>query len=314
MKKIGKAVKFTVLSMVFVMVMVCIFSRTAYVVREKFGTEMHDLFTKFEKDSLDTIFVGTSHQFCSISTDLLDFEYGINSFMLASSGQTVPMTYYAIMEAIELQHPKTIVFEALYCANDFRVIDAGMSHMFFDGMPYTKAKRLAINDLIEPQERIYYYFDLGFYHDRWKEVTEADFKPREYSERGTYFSDHVMYNWEIPVVDKSEKEPMPEEMKKYLDMIIELCKENDVELIMYVAPYNALYDDDYARQNLFYMQRVFNWIEEYVEPQGIPFHNLFYEMDEIGLDGNTDWMDSQHCNYAGQEKITRYMVEKGYIK
>ena len=314
MTKIVKGLKAFILSIVFVTVLVSVLSVTASVLREKEGTTMHRLFTKFEKDSLDTIFVGTSHQFCSISPDVLYYDYGINSFMMASSAQTVPMTYYAIMEAIEYQHPKTIVFEALYCANDFRELEPGMSHMFFDGMPNCKAKRLALNDLVDPKEHIYYYFDLGFYHSRWKEVTEEDFKPSEDSERNTFFSDQIQYNWEIPVVDKSEKEPMPEEMKKYLDMIIELCKENDVELIMYVAPYNSLYDDDYTRQNLFYMQRVFNWIEEYVEPQGIPFHNLFYEMDEIGLDGNTDWMDSQHCNYAGQEKITRYMVEKGYIK
>lgn len=314
MKKIRQRIKILVLGILFLGILTGIMVRTSYVLREKEGTAMHDLFRQFERDSIDTIFVGTSHQYCSINPDILYEEYGINSFMMATSGQTVPMTYYAVMEAIEYQHPKTIIMEALYCANDFRTVTPGMTHMFFDGMPWCEAKHLGVKDLAEPEERLYYYFDLGFYHSRWKDLSEVDFQSNLTSPRGTFFSDQVQYNWEIPVLDKSEKEPMPEEMKKYLDKIIALCKENEVELILYVAPYNALYDDDNARQNLFYMQRVFHWLEEYVEEQVIPFHNLFHELDSIGLDGATDFMDSQHCNYAGQEKLTRYMVEKGYIK
>lgn len=287
---------------------------TTHVFREKEGTAMHERFKEFERDSIDTIFVGTSHQYCSISTDILDYEYGINSFMMATSGQTVPMTYYAVMEAIEYQHPKTIIFEALYCAHDFRTILPGMTHMFFDGMPWCKAKQLAIEDLIEPEERIYYYFDLGFYHDRWKKLTKEDFLTYNSSLRNTFFSDQLQSNWEIPIVERTEKEPIPDCTREYLDKIISLCKENNIELILYIAPFNGMYDTDSEKENLLSMQKKFNWLEEYVEEQDVPFYNLFYELDEIDLDMSTDFMDPQHFNYAGQEKITRYMVEKGYIK
>lgn len=307
-------IKMLVLGVLFLTILVGIYTKTSYVLREKELTAMHDRFKQYKRDSIDTIFVGTSHQYCSINTDILDFDYGINSFMMATSGQTVPMSYYAVMEAIEYQHPKTIIFEALYCAHEFRTLVPGMTHMFFDGMPLCKAKKLAIDDLIEPQERLYYYFELGYYHNRWKELTEVDFQSNLSSPRNTFFSDQVQPNWEIPVVDRSEKEPMPENTRVYLDKMIEICKENNVELILYIAPYNSLNDTDSDRESLFHMQRMFNWIEEYVGEQGIPFYNLFYEMDGIDFDYTTDFLDSQHCNYAGQEKITRYMAEKGYIK
>lgn len=287
--------------------------RISYVLREKEGTNIQDNFKQLERDSVDVIFIGSSHQFCTINPDLLYEEYGINSFMLATSAQTIPMSYYAAMEAIELQHPKAIVLEALYCSNDFRTVTPEMSHTFFDGMPRCEARKLAIEDLIEPEEQIYYYLNLGRYHTRWKDLTEKDFQSNLISPRGGYYTEETKYNWQIPVISEDEKEPMSEEMLKYLDMLVELCKENNVELIMYVAPFNSLYDDEDTREDLFRRQRIFNWLEDYTEKKGFRYYNLFYEIPEMNLDGMTDYKDSQHFNCYGQEKVTRYMVEKGYL-
>lgn len=308
-----KWVRMLVLGIVFCALFIGMMQRTTYVFGQKENSEMHDRFMALERDSVDTIFVGTSHQFCSISTDILNYDYGINSFMMATSGQTLPMTYYAVMEAIEYQHPKTIIMEVVYCHHDFKTIMPGMTHKFLDGMPLNRIKKMAVDDLAEPEEKLYYYYELGFYHDRWKELKEVDFKSNLDSEYNSFFSDVIQPNWEIPVVDRSETQPMPETAKIYLDKIINICKENDVELILYIAPYNATDTSDLEREVLYNSQRIFNGIEQYAEAQGITFHNLFYEIDEIGFDWNTDFMDTQHCNYAGQEKITRYMVEKGYI-
>ena len=287
--------------------------RISYVLREKEGTNIQDNFKQLEPDSVDVIFIGTSHQFCTINPDLLYEEYGINSFMLATSAQTIPMSYYATMEAIEFQHPQAIVLEALYCTNDFRTVTPEMSHTFFDGMPWCEAKKLAIEDLIEPNEQIYYYLNLGRYHSRWKELKEEDFQSNLTSPRGRFYSEEIRPNWEIPLISREEKEPMPEEMLKYLDKMVALCKENEVELILYVAPFNSLYDDDSTREDLFRRQRIFNWLEDYANANGLRYYNLFYEMDEIRLDGMTDYMDSQHFNCYGQDKVTRYMAEKGYL-
>ena len=287
--------------------------RISYVLREKEGTNIQDNFKQLEPDSVDMIFIGSSHQFCTINPDLLYEEYGINSFMLATSAQTIPMSYYATMEAIELQHPKAIVLEALYCTNDFRTVTPEMSHTFFDGMPRCEARKLAIEDLIEPEEQIYYYLNLGRYHTRWKDLGQKDFMSNLNSPRGRYYSEETKYNWRIPVISKDEKEPMPEEMLKYLDMLVELCKENKVELIMYVAPFNSLYDEENTREDLFRRQRIFNWLEDYTEEKGLRYYNLFYEISEMNLDGMTDYKDSQHFNCYGQEKVTRYMAEKGYL-
>ena len=311
--KIIKKLRTAVLFLLFVAVLEVSIGRTAYVFREKEGTNTWDNFKELEPDSVDVIFIGTSHQFCTINPDLLYEEYGINSFMLATSAQTVPMSYYAAMQAIESQHPEMIVFETSYCANDFRTVTPEMSHLFFDGMPLGEVKKLAIEDLIDKEEQIYYFLNLGRYHARWKNLTEVDFQSNLTSPRGGFISDVITYNWTIPVIAQEEKAPMPDEMLKYVDLLVELCAENDVELVFYTAPFNSLYNEENTRQDLFARQRIFNWITDYAEEKNLRYYNLFYEMDAIGLDGETDYMDSQHFNVYGQEKVTRYMAEQGYL-
>ena len=302
-----------VLSLLFVVAMALSLWRISYVLREKEYTNIQDNFMQLERDSMDMIFIGSSHQFCTISPDLLYEEYGIESFMLATSAQTIPMSYYAAMEAIEYQHPKAIVLEVLYCTNDFRTVTPEMSHTFFDGMPLSKIKRMAVEDLIAEEEQIYYHLNLGRYHTRWKDLTAEDFMSNLTAPRGGFYSEDTTYNWNIPVISAEDKEPMPEEMERYMDMLVELCEEQQVELILYAAPFNSLYDEETTREDLFRRQRIFNYISDYAAENNLRYYNLFYEMDAMGLDGTTDYKDSQHFNCKGQEKVTRYMAEKGYL-
>lgn len=308
-----EVIKILVSIVVFAALFFFLLSKISYVLRDKENASVQDNFAKLEKDSVDVIFIGQSHQFCSINSEMLAEEYGINCFMLATSGQTVAMSYYAAMEAIELQHPRTIYMETAYVIHDWNVINDGMSHMFFDGMPNCKAKKASINDLIEPENRIYFYLNLGQYHSRWDELTEDDYQDYRNNPRGNFYSDHIENNWNIEVVSRDETAPMTENAQHYMDLLVELCKENGVELILYTMPYNTMYFQ-YEVDAFLQDQRVYNGLYQYADDNGLEYHNLFYDIDEIGFDYSKDFMDSQHANCYGQEKITRYMVEKGYIR
>lgn len=303
----------TLLFILFLVGLGALLFRANFVLRQKEYSGVQDNFAKLPKDSVDVVFIGNSHQFCSIDPDLLYDEYGMNSFMLATSAQTVPMSYYAAMEAIELQHPDKIIFEVSYCANDFRTVTNEMSHCFFDGMPLCEARIQGLEDLIEEEDRIYYHLPIGLYHSRWKELSEMDFTNNRVSERGGVHQEETIHNTEIPVLGAEEKEPMPVEMEKYMDKMVMLCKENDVELILYTAPFNTLYVSDEETKALFRRQRIFNYISDYAEKNQLRYYNLFHEIEELGLDNATDWLDTQHLNFRGQEKFTRYMVTKEYF-
>lgn len=311
MKK--KIVINALLFVLFIVGLAAIIWRANFILRHKEYAGVQDRFAQMTENSIDMVFVGSSHQFCSISPEILYDEYGIESFMLATSAQTVPMSYYATMEAIELQKPEMIVFEVSYLANDFRTVTDEMSHCFFDGMPECEAKYLGIEDLIEEEKRINFYVLLGTYHSRWKELTEKDFAMTQFTTRGGVYYDNVVYNPPIQIISETETEMIPTEMEKYLDKMVELCKKNDVELVLYAAPFNTLYDSEYETEMLNMRQRMFNYVGEYAKEHDLRYYNLFYEIDDIGLNSETDWMDRQHLNCHGQEKLTRYMMEQGYF-
>lgn len=302
-----------ILFVLFVAGLAVLLNKADFILNPKTYSGVQEQFARTPRDSIDMVFIGTSHQFCSIDPDLLYRDYGVNSFMLATSAQTVPMSYYAAMEAIELQHPDTIVFEACYCANGFIVVNDEMSHYFFDGMPMCEAKKLGIEDLIEEEQRIYYQLPIGLFHTRWKELTEADFSITEHTSRGGMYFENITANTDIPLISPEEKKPMTEDMEKYLDMLVDLCEENGVKLIMYTAPYNTMSEGDDA-EGIYNSERIFNYIADFAEERNVPYYNLFYEIEEIGLSNETDWMDRQHLNCYGQEKLTRYMMEKGYLE
>ncbi len=311
---VKKKVKIIIFFLVFNIGLFLLIARANTVLRFKEYAGVQDRFADMPKDSIDLVFIGSSHQFCSISAEHLYEEYGVEAFMLATSAQTIPMSYYAAMEAIELQHPDTICLELCYVANGFRTVTDEMSHCFFDGMPRCEARKLALQDLIEPGEQINYELLLGLYHNRWKELTEKDYGEVSVSKRGDFFSKDVLANSEIPLVGQNETEPMDEEMKKYLDLLVELCRENDVKLVFYVAPYNTLWDGEEPTADLLCSQRIFNGIGEYAAEKGVAFYNLFYRLPELGLDFSNDWRDRQHLNCYGQQKLTDYMMSKGCFK
>ncbi len=286
-----------------------------YVTRDKKNAWMWDTFNALKKDSVTALFVGNSHSFCSINTDMLTNEYNYPSFMLSASGQTLAMDYYAIKEALKTQRPKTIYLEMSYVIHDWDTINSEMSHMFFDGMPFGKNKVEAVKALVPEEERIYFYLPLGQFHSRFSALKEEDYVSDINSSTGRFYSEVISRNWDFPIEPKRETAPIPENAIKHLDKIVDLCKSEGIELILYTVPYSTQFKDDpYTEAGLINNQRIYNSLFDYAKEKNVEYHNLFHEALLIGYDLDHDFMDSQHFNCYGQDVFTTYMVEKEYIK
>ena len=104
-------------------------------------------FTMTRRDSVETVFIGNSHQYCSVDVTLLNREYGFNSILLASSGQDLELNYYAALAAIELQHPKTIVLEMMGATPGVNPGDIRRSELL-DNLPnWLRAKFLVVRSI-----------------------------------------------------------------------------------------------------------------------------------------------------------------------
>lgn len=116
---------------------------------------------------------------------------------------------------------------------------------------------------------------------------------------GYYGSSEVM-EVEVPDYTKNYQGELWQKAVDELDAIVELCKENDVEVIFYTAPHA-------------YEYRYYNAMKEYAEKTGTKYINLLEYMDEMDFDPSTDFGDKGHLNSSGSKKVAlflgQYMLE-----
>ena len=226
-----------------------------------------------EKNSLDFVFVGSSQMFTSVVPAVLWEEYGITSYDFGANEQPMYLSYYYIKEAIKYQDPKAIVLEVSYC-NAPEYTHEGVHHINLDDLRMGKTKLEAIFDIIPAGERWPYIFELAKYHDTWTTLDQHSLEYITANKHNPYkgytpsldgFADGGTFNEEIAKV--TEKSELAELSVTYMEKIIALCKEENVDLVFLKTPNDHI-------QN----QPDYNAVGDIAERHNIPYLDLNKEM------------------------------------
>ncbi|MBR1865280.1 MAG: hypothetical protein IJ801_02110 [Lachnospiraceae bacterium] len=293
---------------IFILIFMIIFIKINDILRVKVHTnDTIGSFYKERSDSIDVIFVGSSHAFSSFSPMELWDDYGITSYNLSTGCQSLPCSYYLMKEAIRTQHPKVVVLEtyASYYMTDY--ISTARVHQAIDCIPLNQTKFEILTDYLSDtmsvHERLEYVFPIALYHSRWKELKKNDIRPKKTYLRGYYTQLHINEQQEIDLSD--EVVEVYEKNISYIEKMIHLCEKNDVELIMCQTPIakNKDYKNICGRMKT---------IENYAVEQGISYINYDKLRDILKLDYKVDFADSKHLNIIGASKTTSYMGD--YLK
>ena len=99
---------------------------------------------------------------------------------------------------------------------------------------------------------------------------------------------------------------VPKTSVKYLQKIIDLCRENDTELLLINIPVLG--------KNKFFDQSGFNqrWtaaqeIGKIAEENNVPYLEYFAGWKELGFDLDRDAMDGEHLNRWGAARFTNFL-------
>ncbi len=249
----------------------------------------------------NVVFIGDCELYENISPVYLWENYGINSYVRGSAQQLIWQSYYLAEETIEREHPDVIVFNVLSMKYNEPQNEA-YNRMTLDGMKWSSSKVDSINaSMTEEESFIEYVFPLLRYHSRWNDLNSDDF---EY----LFHKDKVSFNGYYMRVDVKAAENVPEgkpladyqfgeNSYYYLDKLTQLCKENDVELVLVKAP--TLYPYWYEQWD--------QQIVDYAEKNDLTYINFLDYQDEMGIDWSTDTYDGGlHLNLAGAEKMSDY--------
>lgn len=254
-----------------------------------------------DKSDHEVVFIGDCEIYENFSPITLWENYGITSYMRGSAQQLIWHSYYLLEDTLRYETPKVVVFNVLSLKYNEPQSEA-YNRMSIDGMEWSMSK---VNNIMasmtEEENFIEYVFPLLRYHGRWSELTNDDFEH-------LFSKDLVTHNGYYMRVDTKPQgafpSPMPltdytlgENAMSYLQKMVDLCKENDVELVLIKAPteYPHWYDQ--------WDQQVVDFAKE----NDVTYINYIPLQDEIGLDMTQDTYDAGlHLNTQGAEKMSDY--------
>src|SRR5437870_3052083 len=75
-------------------------------------------FYQQKKNSIDLLFLGSSHCYRSFNPAIFDEKLGTNSFNMASPSQSPLTSYYVLKEVLKRQSPKIVILEVFWYTFD----------------------------------------------------------------------------------------------------------------------------------------------------------------------------------------------------
>ena len=263
-----------------------------------------------QKEDYDVIFLGNSHMTDSVLPLELFENYGIVSYNMAGYGNSIPLSYWVLRNALDYTTPRVVVLEIHNVRKTYRLSgSSGDEHKALDVFPLSLNKARAIEDLMSdpeafnddghayPDLKWEFYFPIGKYHSRWNNLDREDFVPNPTREKGAGPTVRVGVPEEYYIIDENEVMEENGFGFEYLRKIIEECQARNIDVLLTHMPFPASEDEQMEGNTVWYIA------DEY----GVDLLD-FVNMDQVA-DYDTDLADSSHLNISGARKVTDFLGE-----
>ncbi|MFG6367106.1 MAG: hypothetical protein K1W16_01520 [Lachnospiraceae bacterium] len=263
-----------------------------------------------KKNDIDLIVIGSSNSFCTIDPIVLYEEYGITAYDFGSSSQPMNISVLYLKEAFRRQKPKVVALEVnMMVGGGIHTINEAGLRWGLTNIPFSIDKLKCIYQSVGAVNAEYfsYVFPTFRYHSRWKELSKLDYT-YFYQDKTNYTKGYLetqsvsetAINLQEYLFDGEAW--IEEENIRYLDEIVNLCKKNNVELLLFKSPKE-------------------NWhcyeteaIQALADARGVRFvdYNELYQNGVVELDLTADFRDEEHLNDFGARKVTSHLGQ--YLK
>lgn len=275
-------------------------------------------------NSIDVLFLGSSHVYDGISPYEIWMNEGITSYVYAASIQPTWISYYRLKEFCKYQTPKVLVLDIGSVFINPEILNEQLNRWEFDYMRPSINKFYAVKDsLLQEESILSYFFPIVQYHSRWNKLTKEDFDyfkldkkslnkgfamipytqsfQLQNSNPNTEIFKYTNENTYEIVENVSDKLYTPNSKSlQYLSMIVEYCKNNNIELVFIKVPSILSWSEEYYNNAL-----------EISKNLNIPFFDFTYGDDSYyitDIDWATDSFDGgKHLNLKGATKASMTM-------
>lgn len=301
-EKMKKTIKRVVAVVAFLALLVLC---TCYIMRTVKDKNNYYKYVSFyeEEESFDVLFFGSSRILDAVYPMELWNEYGITSYNMAQHSEGIKTSYWQMKNAFAHNAPKVAVVDLsllnLDVITDENEDMKSYLHKSLDHMPFSKIKYEALVDLTEGVDLWEYLFPYAMYHNRWNQLEKVDFYLEWPCRKGAESRVDVYAMEKVEwCTEDVAKEVDTESL--YIDKIIRLCEEYDVQPVFTLMP-TVLVSADYDSCTRM------NALACYFEEKGIPFVNFAKEDGMINYE--VDFHDISHLNPSGGKKLTKALGE-----
>lgn len=276
------------------------------------------LFYELPKNTVDVVFLGDSHSFCGVIPQMIFDNEGISSASLATPTQFIKNSYWMLKDAVKKQNIKVAVIEMhsiehsiRESVNEFQ-FTTGLVMMsdfsinkikgFYDtkSTDFGKCSEIKLDSVYSILQ---FNSDFGRENSNISKLIDFIIHPgRHYKTFGYYPQTGVIPLSELSVGIENDITISNTFVMEYMEKILELCKENNIELMITRFPYYS----EGALKNV--CDEIIAWANN----NDIKILDYFENYNEIGIDLSTDFRDRTHLNYNGAKKATKYLAT--YLK
>lgn len=227
------------------------------------------------ENSIDVVVIGDSEAYRSIIPPEMYRKYGFTSYVAASPAQKTYQSYAMLEAILERQKPSVCILEPNVLFRDYSIVSS-----------------------VWP--RFEKTFPIFKYHNAWKGVFDSDYKYDDLSFdsfKGYRYIDSVKATKNVNyMVQTDSTEPISTSNTNDFRRIYELCKKNDIKLLVLRTP--SIKNWNYAK---------YDAVRQLAEKYKVKFIDLNMD-NSIGIDWTQDTYDKgDHLNFSGAEKVTSFL-------
>lgn len=285
-----------------------------------------DEFYSLPENSIDMVFIGSSHSYCTFDPLIIDKGLGTSSYQLGMPLQHLDSTYYTLREVLNYQMPKDVVLEVYWdmLDDDFELTQAGY---LFQVMKNKELEKEYIKEVFPLSEKVKYNVNIFRYqadyfayrNSKLKERLENNYgvftpeKARQegtekYRSRGYTYCDYNMLPDEFDKTNQfknfdGKKWEASNSQIKYLDKIIELCSNNNIRLTFVTAPV-ANVSLDFIKN----YDYVHTYVQKIADEKGIKYLDYNIINKNKDLFDIENFRDDAHLNHSGVEIADEYFI------
>ena len=228
-----------------------------------------------KEDTIDVLFLGDSLVYSSISPMEIWNNFGYTSFDCAGAAMVIPDAYDYLEYAVKREHPKVVMMEANVLFRDSKNVPTATYYA-------NKTKEL---------------MPIITYHNNWKNyITKGTMDNWINVDKGYKYITKVKSGKdENYMAYTKDKELIPKGNYAYLEKILKLCEENNIEFILIGCPSQLSWK--YTKHNA---------ATKIAKKYNIDFINL--NIENIGINWISDTKDrGAHLNNSGSKKVSLYL-------